>query len=111
MTLIYVKNMDIFTIFTDKINFIYDAGIFYIKSGKKYITIDTRNIDEYESDLEEHCENEDGEPIGKTLCHDSDNDSITDENNILFDSDKESDEEDTVENTDKKETFSFFKKK
>ena len=97
--------------FTDKINFIYDAGIFYIKSGKKYITIDTRNIDEYESDLEEHCENEDGEPIGKTLCHDSDNDSITDENNILFDSDEDDEDEVTIENTDKQETFSFFKKK
>ena len=97
--------------FLDNINFIYDAGIFYIKSGKKYITIDTRNIDEYESDLEEHCENEDGEPIGKTLCHDSDNDSITDENNILFDSEEDDEEKDTVENTDKQETFSFFKKK
>lgn len=96
--------------FTNKIIFIYDAGIFYIKSGKKIITIDTRNIDEYNSDFEEHCENEDGEPIGKTLCHDSDNDSITDENNILFDSDEEENEEESIEIIDKQK-FNFFKKK
>ena len=85
----------IFT-FINKINFIYDAGIFFIKSGKKIITIDTRNIDEYESDLEEHCENEDGEPIGKTLCNDSDNDSIYDENSLLFDSENDEEDEELI---------------
>lgn len=62
--------------FMNKINFIYDAGFFYIKSGKKYIQIDTRNMDEYNSDFEEHCENENGEYISNTIIHESDNDEI-----------------------------------
>ena len=66
--------------FNKIVNFIYDAGIFYIKSGKKYIQIDTRDIDEYDSEKEQHCENEDGEYISKTLLNDSDTDSIDNEN-------------------------------
>lgn len=99
--------------FINKINFIYDAGIFYIKSGKKVITIDTKIADEYNSDYEEHCENEDGEPIGKTLCNDSDNDSIDDENHLLFGSDDENENEDThVKNeTTEPPKMMFFKKK
>lgn len=100
----------IFT-FVNKINFIYDAGIFFIKSGKKIITIDTQNKDDYESD--EHCENEDGEPIGKTLCNDSDNDSIYDENALLFDSSDESDSDNEIvpiEHQPEKK-MCFFKKK
>jgi hypothetical protein len=94
--------------FNTKINFIYDAGLFYIKSGKKIITIDTRNMDEYNSDYEEHCENEDGEYISKTILNDSDNDDIDsiDNNN----SDNEENETNQEESTNK-ETFNFFKKK
>ena len=53
--------------FKNKVNFIYDAGIFYIKSGKKYINIDTRNMNEYDSDCEEHFENENGVNIADVL--------------------------------------------
>jgi hypothetical protein len=103
--------------FTDKIHFIYDDGVFYVKSGKKIITIDTfdheGNHSDYGSDdpWEEHCENEDGEPIGKTLCHDSDNDSITDENDILFNSDDEDNENETHETSGEIQPvkFNFFK--
>jgi hypothetical protein len=103
------NNGYIFT-FVNKINFIYDAGIFFIKSGKKIITIDTQNKNDYDSDLDEHCENEDGEPIGKTLCNDSDNDSIYAENTLLFDSNDSEEEEEKIpsENLTKK-NFCFFK--
>jgi hypothetical protein len=90
--------------FKQKINFIYDAGVFYIKSGKKYIKIDTKNLEEYDSDYEEHCKNSDDENIVKTICGDSDNDSIQDENNNLSDNEEEKEEKDP----DKK--FNFFKK-
>lgn len=73
------KNGHIFN-FNKIVNFIYDAGIFYIKSGKKYIQIDTVNSEEYDSEKEEHCDNEDGEYISKTLFNDSDTDSIEAEN-------------------------------
>lgn len=92
--------------FKHKISFIYDAGFFYIKSGKHIITIDTRDLEAYESDLEEHCEGEDGEYISKTLHYDSDSELIEPEN--LFDSDEEYDEEKKEEVSEK---FSFFKKK
>ncbi len=62
--------------FTEDINFIYDAGLVYIKSGNKYISIDTRNMDEYDSEYEEHCENDNGEPITKTIASDLDDDLI-----------------------------------
>jgi hypothetical protein len=62
--------------FNKKVNFIYDGGLFYIKSGKKIITIDTRNMDEYNSDYEEHIKDEEGEYISKSINHDSDNDDI-----------------------------------
>ena len=84
--------------FDKKINFIYDAGMFFIKSGKKIITIDTRNMDEYNSDFEDHCENEEGEPISKTINNDSENDSDKESDNISCDE---------IEN---KEVFNFFKK-
>jgi len=62
--------------FTEDINFIYDAGLVYIKSGNKYISIDTRNMDEYDSENEEHCENDNGESITKTIAGDLDDDLI-----------------------------------
>jgi len=103
--------------FVKKINFIYDAGIFYIKSGKKIITIDTRNMDEYNSDYEEHCENEEGEPISKTINHNSDNESCDEIKSIENNSDNEknqdnennSDNEKNEDNKDK-HLFNFFKK-
>ena len=102
------KKGAIFT-FDQKINFIYDAGIFHIKSGKKIITIDTRNLEEYESDLEEHFKNDDGEYISKNINGDSDTDSIIDENDIIESSNKIDNEKD--ENDAKIEKFSFFRKK
>jgi hypothetical protein len=45
---------------------------------------------EYESDYEEHCENEDGEYISKTINNDSDNDDINSVDNDLS-SDNEED--------------------
>lgn len=89
--------------FEKKVNFIYDAGMFYIKSGKKYIHIDTRNLDDYNSDMEDHCENEEGEYISKTICGASDDDSIKDEN-----SDASDVSDDEINDNEK---VSFFKKK
>ena len=99
--------------FKNRVNFIYDAGLFYIKSGKKYIQIDTRNLDEYNSDFEEHFENENGEYIQKTICGDSDSESIIDENEKLIDSEDEDSNQNSKEDTKdaKDATFSFFKKK
>lgn len=100
--------------FIDSINFIYDAGIIYIKSGKKFISIDTRNLDEYDSDYEAHCENENGEPITKTIQGDSDDDLIKE-----CDAKSESDNEESDININLNNIFepspirrqSFFKKK
>ena len=102
------KKGSIFT-FNEKINFIYDAGFFHIKSGKKIITIDTRNLEEYESDYEEHYENEDGEYISKTINGDSDTDSIIDENDSILCNNEMEEEKDNNQN--KMEKFIFFKKK
>jgi hypothetical protein len=102
------KNGHVFD-FKNKVNFIYDAGLFYIKSGKKYINIDTINHEEYNSDFEEHCENEEGEYISKTLLGDSDNDSVT----SLFDNKEDDDdenEEETKEIKENSKSFQFFKK-
>lgn len=101
--------------FVKEINFIYDAGMFFIKSGKKIITIDTRSMDEYNSDYEEHCENEEGEPISKTINNNSENDSCDEIQSI----ENNSDNEDNQENQDNqnnevnhdKPIFNFFKKK
>ena len=101
------NNGHIFT-FNSNINFIYDAGLFYIKSDKKYICIDTRNNEEYNSDFEEHCENEDGDYIQKTITNASDNDSINDEDYLFFNSD---DDEDEKYENNISEKINFFKKK
>jgi hypothetical protein len=100
------KNGHIFE-FNNNVNFIYDAGQIYIKSGKKYININTRNEDEYDSEYEEHCLNDYGEPISKTICGDSDDDYIEEEDFDL-ESDDEKEEYKTIE---KNESFQFFKKK
>ena len=112
-----VKNNGHIFNFNNKVNFIYDAGLFYIKSSKKYICIDTRNKEEYNSDFEDHCENEEGEYIQKTITNASDNDSINDENDLFFNSDDDTDE-DNEKNKNKQssetsvsEKINFFKKK
>lgn len=100
--------------FKDKVNFIYDAGVFYIRSNKKYIKIDTRNLTEYNSDYEEHCENEKGESIGKEICEGSDNDSIVDEdfnNSEKSDDDCEDEDECKTMNEEISSKKMFFKKK
>ena len=84
--------------FENKVNFIYDAGLFIIKSGKKIIRIDTRDMNIYDSDYEEHCENEHGEYISKTIENESDDEDIQ---SIEGDSEKPSE----------KEVFNFFKKR
>jgi hypothetical protein len=94
--------------FKQKINFIYDAGIFYIKSGKKYIKIDTRNLDDYDSEYEEHCKNDDGENILTTICGDSDNDSLQEENKGS--SDNEEEEKEVCTQNEENTKFNFFKK-
>lgn len=98
------KNGYIFN-FDHKINFIYDAGTFYVKSGKKFITIDTRDMDIYDSDYEEHFKNDDDENIGKTINNDSDTDSIQDENEELFLDDGDCDNNDNVSIPIKKNIF------
>jgi hypothetical protein len=108
-----IKNNGHIFNFKSKVNFIYDAGIFYIKSGKNYICIDTRNNEEYNSDYEDHCEDEDGEYIQKTICGGSDNDSINDEDDLYlnYDDDDEEDEDSkSFENKISEKTI-FFKKK
>jgi hypothetical protein len=96
--------------FDNKINFIYDAGIFYIKSGKKYINIDTRNLEEYDSEFEEHCHNEDDEYICKTILRDSDNDSIIEEITDTYLSSDDDENKDNKEDINNKK-ITFFKKK
>jgi hypothetical protein len=98
--------------FLDNINFIYDAGLIYIKSGKKFISIDTRNMEEYDSDYETHYENENGEPITKTIQGDSDDDLI-EECDTKSESDNEDLEEDPNNMFEPKpiQHQSFFKKR
>lgn len=83
--------------FTKTIEFIYDAGIFHIKSGKKFIQINTRNMEEYHSDFEEHCNYD--------YSNASDNDSIEDENDF------EEDEYEKIDELEQNKKTIFFKKK
>jgi len=71
--------------FKKEANFVYDAGIFTIKSGREYIKIDTINLDEYYSDQEEHCES--------FKLNDSDTDSIKEVSKFLDEEEDECDEE------------------
>ena len=105
-----VKNNGHIFNFSNKVNFIYDAGLFYIKSGKKYICIDTINK-EYNSDFEDHCENEEGIYIQNTITNASDNDSINDEDDLFFNSDDEDEENKKLLETHGTEKINFFKKK
>jgi hypothetical protein len=65
------------------------------------------DLTDYDSDFEEHFNNEDGEPISKTLLGDEDDDMIMSDTEIC----NESDDEDNKIINEKQETFSFFKKK
>lgn len=114
-----IKNGYVFD-FTSSVNFIYDAGLIYIKSDKKFISIDTRNMEEYDSDYETHYENENGEPITKTITGDSDDDLIDEYHNDDSDSDNDSEKETETENKNisvsenipiTRLTRSFFKKR
>jgi hypothetical protein len=93
--------------FEKKVNFIYDAGLFYIIYDKKTIKIDTRNINEYDSEFEEHCENDKGIYISKTI-NDSDNESIDSVRSNNNSNELEEVEEELEEIHTK---FNFFKKK
>ena len=97
------KNGHIFE-FKKRVNFIYDAGLFYIKSGKQYILINTINEEEYNSDMEEHCHNEDGDYISKTLLGDSDDDFIE-----PIETGEEDEEEEDIQESNNS-VFQFFRK-
>lgn len=94
--------------FTKKVYFLYDAGIFIVKSGNKYIRIDTQNNEEYNGSDDEHFLDDDGNPLSNTYCNDSDDDFIEDENDILFNTDN--DENDNENENENKKIFNFFKK-
>jgi len=100
--------------FTNKINFYYDIGIFIIKSGKKYIKIDTQNQEECNSDEDEECLNENNENISNIFCNDLDDDFIEDENdnffNVQSDNDCEDENDEVDNNTSSNSKFQFFKK-
>jgi hypothetical protein len=102
------KNKGHFFDFYKKVNFIYDSGFIHITCGKRYISIDTRNSEEYESDLEEHLENAEGEKIGKTLFTESDTDSIFDNNEEYFESRPEVDSDDEEKENIPTERMNFF---
>ena len=79
------KNGKIFN-FPNNVKFIYDAGIFYIKSGNYLIEINTINEDEYESDHEEHLLID-----GEKINHRDENDTSSIED--MYDNDDSEDEE------------------
>jgi hypothetical protein len=83
--------------FEEKVNFIYDRGIFYIRSNKKYVKIDTRNMDEYDSEFEDHA-------LADDKLEDSDDESIIE---LSTKDNKSDDEEEPDTETPKK--FKFFK--
>ena len=84
--------------FLEKVNFLYNAGKFYIKSGKFVIEINTINEEEYESELEEHIYEKDKQI---NIRDDDDNSSFE----ALYD--QSSDEEEEEKDEPK---FKFFKK-
>jgi hypothetical protein len=106
------KNIGYVYEFKKSINFLYDAGIFIIKSDKKYIKIDTQNSEEYNHSDDEHVFNDDGEPLSNTYCNASDDDVIEDENDDLFNLNNDEQEELKEENKEENNfQFQFFKKK
>lgn len=97
--------------FVKPVQFLYDSGIFIIKSDKKYIKINTQNVEECnESDEEENIKNENGEPLSGTFCNMSDDDFIEDLNDTYFDLEDECNKTEELVNNDNK-PFQFFRKK
>ena len=101
----------IFT-FENKVSFIYDIGYFIVKSGKKYIKIDTRYEDGHETDSEhedQQCLNDNHDNISNTLLGDSDNDFVFEDGyDEKDDSDFENENKDkTIDQPQK--PFKFFK--
>ena len=94
----YSKNDNDHTFkFEGKVNFIYDRGIFYIRSDKKCIKIDTRNMDEYDSEFEDHA-------LADDKLEESDDESVIE----LYTKDDKSDDEEE-DNTEIPKKFKFFK--
>ena len=87
--------------FLEKVYFLYNAGIFYIKSGRFVIEINTINEEEYESDMEEYLYEKDKQI---NIRNDDDNSSFE----ALYD--QSSDEEEEEEKKNDKPKFNFFKK-
>jgi len=98
--------------FTKKVKFIYDAGIFYITSDKKRIMIDTRNLEEYDSEYEDHYEN-DSKNNDESINNDESSENKLSEGELSDNelSDKDSNEENDVFNVNDNSVFNFFKKK
>lgn len=94
--------------FKKPVYFMCDGGVFIIKSDKKYIKIDTQNMEEYNSSDDEQLKNDDGEPMIKTFCNNSDDDFIDDENDKFFDDEEEIEE--TIKESCNISKFNFFKK-
>jgi hypothetical protein len=93
--------------FKNNVNFIYNKGIFIIKSHKKYIKIDTINTDEYNTDEDDVIFNDEGEPIDFSIFNESDDDSIYDENDNIFEDECNKEIDNLVSEDNKK--FKFFK--
>ena len=95
--------------FKNTINFYYDVGIFIIKSGKKYIKINTRIEEECNSDEDESCLNDKNENISNVFCNDSDDDFIENENDNYFES-SDNEEDNQINNSNTiQPKFKFFK--
>jgi len=95
--------------FTKPVRFIYDAGFFHIKSDKKLISIDTRCLDEYDSDLEEHCKDENNEYITK-IIETCETESIAEDDemyglNNIEDNENSDNEIEEVENSEQNKTI------
>ena len=93
--------------FECEVKFIYTGGIFYIKSNKKIIVIDTRS-DEIDSELDEFCENNEGEKITDFQNESDDSDKSVNKSVNKSEDGIISDESDNEEISP---TRSFFKKK
>ncbi len=89
--------------FKEPVKFYYENGIFFIKSGKKYIKISTQFEEELEIDEENDDVNFDN------LCNESDDDFIEEENETDIDNITDMHNNNNI--TDNKQSYQFFKKK
>jgi len=104
------KNIGYIYEFKKPVYFLYDAGIFIVRSNKKFIKIDTQNVEEYDESDDEHIFNDEGDPLSNTYCNASDDDKFEDENENIFEEEDEK-EEDVKEIKENNITYQFFKKK